>query len=403
MQVAITWLLLGGCGALTDLNAVDGGIDGRRDSGPADAGTDGRRDAGPADAGAVLPRDATKPGDAMCPGATLGDANGSPWSSYSLAAIDGGKDASFYGIWGSGSDDVWAVGAGAAPGDAGMILHWNGGSWAPSSTPPISGLGGVWGSGSTDVWAVGGDIVHWDGSAWSIVDSSDAAHFNLSAVWGSGGNDVWAVGGSSSADNIWHWDGSAWSLSPNAGLSNTHLLGVWGSGPGDVWAVGAYSACDPSFMHWDGSAWSVSEPLTLEDAGEYSYDYGFTPESIWGSGPDDVWVVGASCNEGAYGNVIAAWHYDGVAWSDLLVPLDDENLAGVWGTGPCDVWTVGTGSLSLILHWAGGVTEEESGVPLLDWSYYMVPYATHTKLFAVWGSGAGDQWVTGEGAILHHQ
>ena len=48
--------------------------------------------------------------------------------------------------------------------------------------------------GPDDIWAVGyaGDIVHWNGSAWSTTASGTTS--NLSDVWGSGPDEVWAVG-----------------------------------------------------------------------------------------------------------------------------------------------------------------------------------------------------------------
>jgi hypothetical protein len=67
-------------------------------------------------------------------------------------------------------------------------------NWAAVTSPTTSSLSSVWGSGSNDVWAVGsnGVIVHWNGTAWAAVTSPTTS--SLSSVWGSGSNDVWAVG-----------------------------------------------------------------------------------------------------------------------------------------------------------------------------------------------------------------
>ena len=63
----------------------------------------------------------------------------------------------FTAIWGSGPNDVWAVG------EHGTLLHYDGKSWRLSSGafPPGKRphLYSVWGSGPSDVWAVGGDTV----------------------------------------------------------------------------------------------------------------------------------------------------------------------------------------------------------------------------------------------------
>src|SRR5712691_11267786 len=47
-------------------------------------------------------------------------------------------------------------------------------AWSTVNSPTTDGLFGIWGSGRDDVWAVGGSfsngrIVHWDGSSWSTV------------------------------------------------------------------------------------------------------------------------------------------------------------------------------------------------------------------------------------------
>jgi hypothetical protein len=44
---------------------------------------------------------------------------------------------------------VWAIGS------VGAALHWNGSSWSPSATGSVEHLIGLWGSGSGNVWAVG--------------------------------------------------------------------------------------------------------------------------------------------------------------------------------------------------------------------------------------------------------
>ena len=108
-----------------------------------------------------------------------GDAPTRAWTSVVSPTTDG-----LFGIWGSGRDDVWAVGGGLSNG---TIVHWDGSSW--SNVPcPTSGLfSGVWGSGPDDVWAVtfddsfDGTIEHWDGSAWTNVPSPTTEI--LESVW----------------------------------------------------------------------------------------------------------------------------------------------------------------------------------------------------------------------------
>jgi hypothetical protein len=67
--------------------------------------------------------------------------------------------------------------------------------------------------------------------------------------------------------------------------------------------------------------------------------------ATWGSGPNDVWVVGT-------GN--GALHWDGRVWGHVLFgPGEPSGLQGLWGSGPRDIFAVGTAGV--ILHWDGRV------------------------------------------------
>jgi hypothetical protein len=59
-------------------------------------------------------------------------------------------------VWGSGGNDVWAVG------DGGTLLHYDGDVWDPQSSPTVNDLYGLWGRAADDVFAVGdyGTILH---------------------------------------------------------------------------------------------------------------------------------------------------------------------------------------------------------------------------------------------------
>jgi hypothetical protein len=355
-------------------------------------------------------------------------------------------------MWGSGADDIWAVG------DSGAIAHLAGGVWtAPADTSGVGELTAVWGSGPDDVWALGATAAtHWNGSAWTKValpvplrPSSGVPQ--LYGVWGSGAKDVWVVGGfisSFSAINdathldpydfgfgpsfILHWDGSAWSAAsgfPSTADAVFVLHGVWGSGPADVWAVGGgpvVSGGDgPTILHWNGATWTpvASNAKTPEPL-----------KAVWGSGPDDVWAVGGS--NSLNGSSAMMLHFDGHVWSDLTPAFNPggpalPGLEAVWGSGPNDVWAVGGtfGNSSLVAHWDGkawtasptvaaselhgvwgsgpdDVWAVGAGGVALHWTgtnWATRDSGTHDELFGVWGLGADDVWLVGaDGAILHH-
>jgi len=59
-----------------------------------------------------------------------------------------GTTANLSAVWGSGPNDVWAVG------DNGTIVRWNGAVWSPVASGTTNDLLGIWGSGPDDIWAV---------------------------------------------------------------------------------------------------------------------------------------------------------------------------------------------------------------------------------------------------------
>jgi hypothetical protein len=234
--------------------------------------------------------------------------NGSAWSSVAT-----GGAGPLWGVWGSAADDVWAVG------DGGSVDHWNGTLWSVASTDTQASLNAVWGSGPNDVWAVGanGAILHYDGK-WSV--SQNVSSKTLYRLWGTAQNDVWAVG---DAGTILHFDGTRWS--PSTSGTDSILYGVWASDRSNAYAVGNTASGDATVLQWNGTAWSPVSTM----AAPY-------PNAVWGSGPGDVWIVGESI-----------LHWDGVAWSAVPSPTPDY-LYDIWGIGPTDAWIAASGTT---LHW----------------------------------------------------
>jgi hypothetical protein len=179
------------------------------------------------------------------------------------------------GVWGSGRDDVWAVGFAS-------MHHWDGQGW---SSVPITGLAppfrlnDVWGTGQKDVWAVGvqesfagedgrGAVLHFDGSTWSVVETGAPGHLN--AISGSAANDVWIAGDG----GLFHWNGSRWTAVPAAGPTRT-LGSVHVRARGDLWAVGTDLIVQGDGTHWS----SVRSPV-------------FSLQDIWAAPTGDVWAAG---------------------------------------------------------------------------------------------------------------
>ncbi|HET7233242.1 MAG TPA: hypothetical protein VFJ16_24740, partial [Longimicrobium sp.] len=112
-------------------------------------------------------------------------------------AMNSGVSIALHGVWGSGPNDVYAVG------DGGTVLHYDGNpaqDWAPVATgvPPAGAVRDVWGSGPNDVFILandGLDLVQWNGTAWrTVLEYSPSAGVWMYTLWGTGPRNVYAAG-----------------------------------------------------------------------------------------------------------------------------------------------------------------------------------------------------------------
>ncbi|MGH2595399.1 MAG: hypothetical protein ACRDH7_05500 [Actinomycetota bacterium] len=175
--------------------------------------------------------------------------------------------------------DAWAIGTWFTKAfvDRTLVLHWDGTKWrrvpspnAGSSRTP-NDLESISAVAADDIWAVGTRglhtlTVHWDGVSWSVNSSpTPGGNADLAGVTAVGPADVWAVGGrvdrvaNAIQTLVEHWDGTAWSVveSANKGPSDNHLWGV-AAAPGRMFAVG---------YRFAGSGLGSTVPLTLERCG----------------------------------------------------------------------------------------------------------------------------------------
>ena len=280
------------------------------------------------------------------------------------------------------STDAWAVGHRfdtTSQTTHPLIEHHDGTSWttaiAPESPSAIQSLlFGVDARTPTDAWTVGFGfgpnnlartlIDHWDGSAWTHVESPNAGHSHsglLSGVVALSADDAWAVGayadGGPDLTLTEHWDGTVWTVvpSPNKGPWPNSLTSVSAVSPDDVWAVGTWftkAFVDRTLtLHWDGTVWHrVKSPN------------GGPPQapndlvSVGALASDDVWAVGTR------GLHTLTMHWDGTAWSIVKSPTPggNANLAGVVAVATDDVWAAGgdvdrsiNAGRTLIEHWDG--------------------------------------------------
>jgi hypothetical protein len=221
--------------------------------------------------------------------------DGKSWQQVNAPRAGSGYEDFLYGVHGSASDDVWAVGY-SEDSTSGrystLVLHYDGQVWSmmPSPNPSPSNynyLYGVTALAADNAWAVGyyddnapgGSydatlLLHWDGSRWSQVESPspylrDAGINWLYSISASAPDDIWAFGYGGVGEGGFqplalHWDGSIWRLVPTPGVPGTAFTtAIHAVSRTEVWAAGSYleSAFPYRYltlvMRWDGEGWKV--------------------------------------------------------------------------------------------------------------------------------------------------
>lgn len=158
---------------------------------------------------------------------------------------------SFWWVWVTPEGTAWFAG------EAGTIVRWRGGEATFFETAVDGKLYGIWGTSDSNVWAVGGAplegdkdvILHFDGDTWTRVPPPETFGVQFYKVWGTAANDVFVVGQHGA---ILHFDGMAWSTMDSG--TRAEIFTVHGRAPDDVWAVGFELGA--TILHYDGHAWS---------------------------------------------------------------------------------------------------------------------------------------------------
>ncbi|MCB9678076.1 MAG: hypothetical protein H6737_23450 [Alphaproteobacteria bacterium] len=314
-----------------------------------------------------------------------------------------GGEILLQGIHGVGTQ-FRSEGAAVAPDDAWLltdaILHFAGEGW--NEVPLPAGLTwapqGLNALAADDVWFYGfnGEITHWDGTALTVMPDmvGSTAVVRIDRIGGevyalTGGGDlarldgaVWTplstpYGGSpfesgrifaedhavlSRANGIVVWDGATWDSFGGSGGAPLDALG-----PDSIW-IGAEDRVE----HWDGTSWDLNW-LPFSISGEITRIVVFAP--------DDLWITDS---EGHVG------HYDGTTWT---VPLEDFGTESevLFGSGPDDLWMMrGTSSSS-----AGVAADRWNGAV---WTpFFVMPEPVVMQAFAVDDAVA----VSEEGIVGH--
>jgi hypothetical protein len=238
---------------------------------------------------------------------------------------------------------------------------------------------------------------------WQIDASPTVAgseHSALSATFVASASDAWAVGEAriegtlTSVALAEEWTGSEWKVVPtadlDAGSDSSALYGVSGTGPDDVWAVGANSGSPTEGLieHWNGTSWSAAAPANGEPASS-------TLLAVSADSPSDAWAVGTS------GGSPLIEHYDGSSWGVVKGAFEhsknddeDDRLIAVDALSPTDVWALGTVRPSQEDGQPKGVVEHFDG---RGWSIVRTAKGRGlTPLRAISAVSPSDIWAVGQ-------
>lgn len=261
---------------------------------------------------------------------------------------------------------AWAVG------NDGMLLRWNGDSWAEMLSPVTYPLNTVDVLSETAAWAGGyGGILSWDGLAWTV---AAATNWNVRALSMLSPSDGWAAG---DQGHFLHWDGSTWASVASPTTSSIYGLDMitpsdgWAAGEDTLWPPGTIY---PAVLHWDGTAWTKTT-LSTEFGALWALDM---------LSSTDGWAVGDL-------GLIMRW--DGQGWTRANSPTNLRLYAIAMRT-PDDGWAVGgwsgwSGEFSVALHWDGNA-----------WTEANIPQIGEVTGLTLMPGGQG--WaVTLRGLLLH--
>ena len=150
----------------------------------------------------------------------------------------------------------------------------------------ISYISDIWGAAPDDVYAGAnyfdgtsytGMILHYDGSAWSVVRSGEEPF--VGSIWGLAADDIYFQARYFGTSALLHYDGSDWTVSElPTGLHTTNYLMTFAGVSGLLYAAGAYTG---GLFRFDGATWTEMSYSAIDSAAN----------AVWGFAENDIFVV----------------------------------------------------------------------------------------------------------------
>lgn len=154
------------------------------------------------------------------------------------------------------------------------------------------------------------------GAAWADIDPPLGEEYDLRDVWAFG-PDEWVTVGTDGT--ILAHDANGWRFEREPAVQSPDWNALWARDRDFVVAVGEEGAVTIRV----GGQWVDQDPLTIADLND-----------VWGTGPSDLFVVGARG---------AILDYDGADWRHqaLFVTTEEDFLTGIGGRARDDLFVVG--------------------------------------------------------------
>ena len=157
------------------------------------------------------------------------------------------------------------------------------------------------------------------------------------------------------------------------------LLSVWGTGADDVWMVGGdgRDGMGPLVIHWDGVAFE-------------RVDSGLDSGALW-------WVFGfpgGPIYMGGEGGTIV--RYESGVFTPLTTP-GTATVFGIWGASPSDLWAVGGTS-----DGRNGFVWRLEGDAWVDEASFPADVGADAAIWKVYGIAASDAWLVGSNGVSLH-
>jgi len=178
----------------------------------------------------------------------------------------------------------------------------------------------AWGLGNGKI--IGGGynrIALYDGSKWHSDQYGSGRVFR--DVWSAGMNDNFVT---ASDGRIFHYNNMLERTIMQTPLNST-IVGIWGFAVDNIYAVSA-----GSILHYDGTSWTE----VYQDS-EHSFI------AIWGTGPDDLYVI-------SWHPIIL--HFNGTTWDIMTEGQFENRFYDIWGISNSDIYIASADGL---IHYDG--------------------------------------------------